>query len=107
MTLTLILVILSLLVGYALGRVAAPSFRGVEGHLQSIRSSLEQLTTALCGDRDTERAIEVLAADGGELSEEDLTYDGGSLKRIEGVILGLARHVESVAESARKALKLD
>ena len=101
MTLTLTLVILALLVGYALGKMAAPSYRGLEDHLQAIRSSLEELTKPLCGDKNTERAIRMLSADGGELSEEDLAYDGGSLNRIEREIRGFAERVETLAEGAK------
>jgi hypothetical protein len=102
MTLTLTLVFLALLIGYALGKTAAPSLHSLEGHLQGIRSSLEQLTKSLCGDKDIERARKMTARDGGELSEEELDYDGGSLNRIEHVIRGLAERVESRAEDAKK-----
>ena len=44
------------------------------------------------------------AADGAELSEEDLAYDGGSLKRIAREIRGFAERVESLAEAAKKII---
>lgn len=102
--LTLTLVFLALLIGYSLGKAAAPSLHSLEEHLEAIRSSLEQLTKALCGDKDRERAIRMSAADGAELSEEDLAYDGGSLKRIAREIRGFAERVESLAEAAKKII---
>lgn len=102
MTLTLTLVFLALFVGYVLGKTAAPSLHSLEEHLEAIRSSMEQLTKSLCGDKDMEKAIEETNEVGATLSEEELAYDGGSLKRIENVIGNLATRVESLAEAAKK-----
>jgi len=63
---------------------------------------LEQLTKELCGDKQLEEARRALAESGGELGEQDLAYDGGSLKRIEGVIRGLSERVESLAKDTKK-----
>jgi preprotein translocase subunit SecG len=101
-TLTLTLVFLALLIGYALGKTAAPSLHSLEEHLDAIRSSLEQLTKALCGDKDRERMISMINDDGAELSTEDLAYDGGSLNRIRGEIRGLSDRVVFLAEAASK-----
>jgi hypothetical protein len=102
MILTVTLVFIALLIGYAVGKTAAPSLYSLEKHLEAIRSSLEQLTKDLCGDKESENARKMLAEDGGELSEEDLAYDGGSLRRIEHVISGLADRGEGLAEAAKK-----
>jgi hypothetical protein len=102
MILTLTLVLLALLIGYALGKTAAPSLHSLEEHLEAIRSSLEQLTKALCGDKDIERVRKLIVADGGELGEVELAYEGGSLERIESVIRGLVGQVESLTEVASK-----
>jgi hypothetical protein len=100
--LTIVLVFLALLIGYALGKTAAPSLNNLDQHLEGISSSLDQLTKALCGDKRLERAIEETNEVGATLSEEELAYDGGSLKRIEYVIGNLAARVESLAEAAKK-----
>lgn len=42
---------------------------------------------------------------GATLSEEELAYEGGSLKRIEYVIGNLAARVESLAEAAKNKLQ--
>jgi len=86
MTLTLTLVVLALLIGYALGKTASPSLYNLEQHLKDIKASLEKLSIALCGDKGHEKAIEGMLTDGVELSAEDLAYDGGSLRRIENAI---------------------
>jgi hypothetical protein len=105
MTLTMILVFLALLIGYALGKTAAPSLQNLDQHLEDISSSLEELTKALCGDKRLERAIEMTNEVGATLSEKELAYEGGSLKRIEYVIGNLATRVESLAEATKKKLQ--
>lgn len=105
MTLTIVLVFLALLIGYALGKTAASSLDNLDQHLEDISSSLGELTKALCGDKGLERAIEKTNEVGATLSEEELAYDGGSLKRIENVIGNLAARVESLAEATKKNLQ--
>ena len=105
MTLTIVLVFLALLIGYALGKTAAPALHNLDRHLEDISSSLHELTKALCGDKRLERAIEMTNEVGATLSEEELAYDGGSLKRIEYVIGNLAARIESLAEAAKKNLQ--
>ena len=105
MTLTLTLVLLALFVGYVLGKTAAPSLHSLEEHLENISSSLDELTKALCGDKRLERSIEMTNEVGATLSEEQLAYEGGSLKRMENVIGNLATRVESLAEAAKKNLQ--
>ena len=102
MTLTIVLVFLALLIGYALGKTAAPALHNLDQHLENISSSLDELTKALCGDKGLERAIEMTNEAGATLSEEELAYEGGSLKRIEYVIGNLAARVESLTEAAKK-----
>jgi hypothetical protein len=104
-TLTIVLVFLALLIGYALGKTAAPSLHNLDQHLEDISSSLGELTIALCGDKRLERTIEETNEVGATLSDEELTYDGGSLKRIENVIGNLATRVESLAEATKKNLQ--
>lgn len=105
MTLTLTLVFLALFVGYVLGKTATPSLHNLEEHLENISSSLDELTKVLCGDKRLERSIEMTNEVGATLSEEQLTYEGGSLNRIENVIGNLATRVESLAEAAKKNLQ--
>lgn len=102
-TLTIVLVFLALLIGYALGKTAAPSLHNLDQHLEDISSSLEQLTKALCGDKGLERAIEKTNQVGATLSDEELAYDGGSLNRIECVIRSFAERVGNLAEAAEKS----
>jgi hypothetical protein len=82
--LCVVLIVLSLLVGYLLGRTAPQP--DSSGQLEAIQSALEELTRKLCGDKDLEKAIEMTNEAGATLSDEELAYDGGSLKRIEQVI---------------------
>jgi hypothetical protein len=103
LTLTLLLVIFALLIGYGLGRTATPSLRKLEGHLEAIGSSLSQLTKALCGDKDIETSIRMTNDAGFELSAENLAYRGGSLRKIETAIGGLGERVGRLAEAAKKA----
>ena len=104
-TLSIVLVFLALLIGYALGKTTAPSLHNLDQHLEDISSSLDRLTKALCGDKRLERAIEMTNEAGATLSEEELAYEGGSLKRIEYVIGNLAARVESLAEAAKNKLQ--
>jgi hypothetical protein len=101
-TLTIVVVFLALLIGYALGKTAAPSLHDLEQRLEDIGSSLEQLRKALCGDEHLERTIDMTNEAGATLSEEQLAYDGGRLNRIECVIREFAERVENLAEAAKK-----
>jgi hypothetical protein len=102
-TLTLTLVFFALLIGYALGKTAAPSLHGLDKHLEDIHASLEQLRKENCVVTNSlTKARRLLAESGGELTEEDLDYDGGSLKRIEHAISSLADRVVKLAEASKK-----
>jgi hypothetical protein len=82
MTLALLLLVaFALLIGYGLGRSAAPSFRRLEEHLETISSSLSQLTKDLCGEKGIEKSMRLTNDAGGELSAQDQGYTGGSLNK--------------------------
>jgi hypothetical protein len=103
MAFTLTLVFLALLIGYALGKTAAPSLHTLDEHLGAISSALQQLTKALCGDKDIETSIRMTNDAGFDLSAEDLAYRGGSLRKIETAIGGLDERVRRLAEVTKKA----
>ena len=82
MTLTLLLLVaFAILIGYGLGRSAAPSLRKLEEQLEAISCSLSQLTKGVCGDKGIERSMRLTNDAGGDLSAEDPTYAGGSLNK--------------------------
>ncbi len=70
MEVTIVLVLLGVVVGYALGKAASPSLHSVEQGLESINSSLQKLTKQLCGDKSLEKSIEFANEVGATMSEE-------------------------------------
>lgn len=64
--------------------------------LHDINATLEALTKGLCEDKGTEKAINRMLADGVDPSQEDLAYDGGSLRRLERAIYALSEKVETL-----------
>ena len=101
MEVTIVLVLLGVIVGYALGKAASPSLDKIEQGLESISSSLQKLTKALCGDRLLERAIKETNEVGATLSDEELAYEGGSLDRMSRTLQDLARRVASLTVDAK------
>jgi hypothetical protein len=100
--LCVVLIVLSLLVGYLLGRTASQPQPDYSSQLEAIQSAVQELTNDLCGDKTLEESIRMTHEHGATLTDEELEYEGGSLKRIEWAVGNLSTSLSNIEKALRE-----